>query len=129
MKKLSVFLAAIIGFLLCCTPDIALAQSDTVNSVLGVSDKDLRAGNITIDTIPIMIASIIRFIIGVAGTIAIFMLIYFAVKMQLNSGVMWDSSGVEGAKKWMIASVVGFVIAISAWFIMARIIDILSITT
>ena len=47
--------------------------------------------------------------------------------MQLNSGITGDSTGVEKSKKGMIASGVGFVISISAWFVVARIIDLLNI--
>lgn len=77
-------------------------------------------------SIPIFIAGIINVVIAVAGTISIFMLIYFAVKMQLASGITGDASGADSAKKGMIASLVGFLIAVSAWFIMARVIDFLS---
>lgn len=51
------------------------------------------------DTIPDMIAGLANTIIMLAGTISSFMLIYFAVKMQLASGITGDASGVDSAKK------------------------------
>lgn len=103
-------------------------SSRTASSVniLWQDDNALRSGNVDIDTIPKVIASVIEFVIGIAGTISIFMLIYFSVRMQLSSGIMWDSSWVDKAKKWMFAALIGFLLSISAWFIMARFIDILS---
>jgi hypothetical protein len=51
------------------------------------------------NTIPTVILSIIKTLLGIAGTVAIFSLIYHAVQMQLNSGITGDSSGVDKAKK------------------------------
>lgn len=105
----------------------AAAINNTQESILGISDGDLRAGNVNIDSIPMVIATLTEVIIVAAGTISIFMLIFYAVQMQLNSGITGDSTGVEKSKKGMIASGVGFVISISAWFVVARIIDLLNI--
>ena len=99
------------------------------SSILGISDKDLRDGNVDMNSIPVVLASVIQFIIGIAGTVAIFMLIFFAVKMQISSMQLGDTSGVEKSKKGMISAGIGFLLAISAWFIMARVIDILSTAT
>ena len=110
------------------------AQSGTANavnnaqeSILGINDGDLRAGNVNIDSVPMVIATLTEVIITAAGTISIFMLIFYAIQMQLNSGITGDSTGVEKSKKGMIASGIGFVISISAWFVVARIIDLLNI--
>lgn len=51
------------------------------------------------DTIPQALAYVINFLIAIAGTISIVMLIYFAVKMQLASGITGDTSGIDKAKK------------------------------
>jgi uncharacterized membrane protein len=48
------------------------------------------------------------------------------VQMQLNSGIMGDTSWVDKAKKWMIGSLIGFVVAVLAWFIVTRFVEILS---
>ena len=110
------------------------AQSGTANainnaqeSILGINDGDLRAGNVNIDSVPVVIATLTEVIITAAGTISIFMLIFYEVQMQLNSGITGDTTGVDKAKKGMIASGIGFVISISAWFVVARIIDLLNI--
>ena len=71
----------------------------TTDNILGVENEDLRAGNVSMDTIPQVIVSVIEFLIGIAGTIAIVGLIYNAVQMQLHSGIMGDTSGVDKAKK------------------------------
>lgn len=105
----------------------AATINNTQESILGINDGDLRAGNVNIDSIPSVIATVTEAIIAVAGTISIFMLIFYSVQMQLNSGITGDSTGVEKSKKGMIASGVGFVISISAWFVVARIIDLLNI--
>ena len=51
------------------------------------------------DDIPKALACVIQVVIGLAGTVAILMLIYFAVKMQLASGITGDASGADKAKK------------------------------
>lgn len=94
-----------------------------------LSYNDLRSGNITMDTIPQVIVSVIELLMGVAGTISIFMLIYFSVQMQLNSGITGDASKVDNAKKWMKWAIIGFIISISAWFLMTKFIELLQITT
>lgn len=100
--------------------------NNSSSNITGISDEKLRNGDVRMSDIPIAIASITQIIIGLAGTISILMLIYFAVKMQLASGFTGDVSGADSAKKWMFAALIGFVVAVSAWFIMARVIDILS---
>lgn len=131
MKK---YFYSALAFLSIFASKLAFAQSETAatinnaqESILGINDGDLRAGNVNIDSIPGVIATATEVIIAVAGTISIFMLIFYAVQMQLNSGITGDSTGVEKSKKGMIASGVGFVISISAWFVVARIIDLLNI--
>lgn len=104
------------------------STAQTATSILGISDKDLRSGNVNMDSIPEVLRVVIEFIIGISGTISVFMLIFFAVKMQLNSGITGDASGVENARKGMIAALIGFLISVSAWFVMARVIDFLYVT-
>ena len=95
------------------------------NNILWVSKEDLRSGNVNMSTIPLVIVSIISTLLAVAGTIAIFSLIYHAVQMQINSGITGDSSGVDKAKKWMVWALIWFVIAISAWFLVTRAAELL----
>ena len=98
----------------------------TTDNILGVENEDLRAGNVSMDTIPQVIVYVIEFLIGIAGTVAIVALIYNAVQMQLHSGIMGDTSGVDKAKKWMIGSLIGFLVAILAWFLVTRFVEVLS---
>lgn len=108
------------------TSNLKTTTSTSDENILWLTNENLREWNVNIDSIPIMLAKIANTIIFISGMVAIFMLIFFAFKMQINSWITWDSSGVDRAKKWMIWSAVGFVIAVSAWFIMARIIDVLT---
>jgi uncharacterized membrane protein YciS (DUF1049 family) len=96
------------------------------DNIFWVDDDVLKKGEIDITTIPGMIASVIQFVIWIAGTMAIVALIYNAVQMQLKSGITWDSSWVESAKKWMYWAIFWFVLAILSWFIVKRVIEILS---
>ena len=74
-------------------------KTEQSNNILGLSDSDLRTGNVNQNTIATVIVNIINLLLGVAGTVAIFSLIYHAVQMQINSGITGDSSGVDKAKK------------------------------
>jgi Type IV secretion system pilin len=107
------------------SPTVA-SQVDEYGNILWLDNEDLRKGNVSLDTIPRVIVYVIEFLIGIAGTVAIIGLIYNAVQMQLHSGIMGDTSGVDKAKKWMIGSLIGFVVAVLAWFIVTRFVEILS---
>ena len=75
-----------------------------VDNILGVPDQDLMAWNVNQDTLPYVVVTLIEILLEFAGTIAIFSLIYHAVKMQLSSGIT----------------------AILWWFIVTRAVDLLS---
>lgn len=106
------------------------ANTDTsTENILGIQNNSLRDGNVDMNTIPEIILSIIKTLLAVAGTVAIFSLIYHAVQMQINSGITGDSSGVDKAKKGMIGALIGFVIAISAWFLVTQAVDLLATAT
>lgn len=96
-------------------------------SIVGISNDDMRKGNISIDSIPIMIAYLIEVIIGLAGTISVVLLIYYAVQMQINSGITGDSGDASKSKKGMIAAGVGFLISVTAWFSVTWLFNILNI--
>ena len=99
---------------------------DSGENILWLTTSDLRSGNVDMNTIPDVIVSVIQTLLAIAGTVAIFSLIYHAVQMQINSGITGDSSGVDKAKKWMQWALIGFVIAIAAWFLVTRAVDLLS---
>ncbi len=98
-------------------------------NILGISTSSLRTWDLTIQSIPDAIVSVISTLLTVAGTVAIFSLIYHAVQMQINSGITGDSSGVDKAKKWMIGALIWFVIAISAWFLVTQAVSLLGSVT
>jgi hypothetical protein len=103
-----------------------LNSSTEKDNLLGIEEWKLRKWDVDMNTIPLVIVNIISVLLGVAGTVAVFSLIYHAVQMQISSGITGDSSGVDKAKKWMIGSLIWFVIAISAWFLVTRAVDLLS---
>jgi hypothetical protein len=46
--------------------------------------------------------------------------------MQLASGITGDSSWVDKAKRGMKGALLGFILAMSAWFLMSRLVALLS---
>lgn len=53
---------------------------------------DLRTGNVTMEDIPMMIASAIEYLLVIAGAVCVVALIYHAVRMQFASGITGDST-------------------------------------
>ena len=107
---------------------LSIVHADEAN-ILWKSNTDLRTWNITMEDIPFMIASAIEYLLAIAGTICVVALIYHAVRMQFASGITGDSSWVDKAKKWIYGSVLGFVLSMSAWFIMTKLVALLASTT
>jgi Type IV secretion system pilin len=105
---------------------IGASSSNILNQGNEITDQDLRTGNVSMDTIPKIIISVINVLLGVAGTVAVVALIYYAVQMQINSGITGDSSKLSDATKWMRWALIWFVVAILAWFIVIRFVEILS---
>lgn len=101
----------------------------------GLSDSDrdvtsdIRNGNFTMDDIPKIIAWVIEILLAIAGTVSIVALIYHAVKMQLASGITGDSSGVDKAKAGMKWALLGFALALSAWFLITKFVELLATNT
>ena len=62
-------------------------NSNDTSNILGVEDQKLKDGNVDMNTIPLVIVSVISTLLAVAGTVAVFSLIYHAVQMQINSGI------------------------------------------
>ncbi len=95
------------------------------DNILWIEEWKLRKGEVSMDDIPDIIVSVISTLLGIAGSIAIASLIYHAVQMQINSGITGDSSWVDKAKKGMTGALIGFVIAISAWFLVTHAVALL----
>ena len=94
-----------------------------------ISNKKLRAWDVNMYSIPLAIVWIIELLLAIAGTIAIVALIYHAFQMQINSGITWDASWVDKAKKWIYGALIGFTISLLAWFIVTRVVEILQSAT
>lgn len=98
----------------------------STDNVLGVPNNNLRTGRVDMNTIPLVLINVMNVMLGIAGTVSVVALIYYAVQMQINSGITGDSSGVDKAKTWMKWAIFGFILAILAWFIIVRLIEVLS---
>jgi hypothetical protein len=94
-----------------------------IYSNTNLSKDDIKNGNITYEKIPMIIVSAINSLLLLVGTVCVVAIIYHAVKMQVY-GVAWDSSWVDKAKKWVYSSIMGFILSMSAWFIMTRLVAI-----
>lgn len=80
-----------------------------------VTSEQLRSGNITFDDIPKMIIAVTQWVLGLAATIAVFAIIFGALKLTLGSGAFGDSDGKTEAKNALQYGIVGFVVAVSGW--------------
>ncbi len=74
------------------TPATPESSTNILNQGNEITDQDLRTGNVDMNSIPKIIISVINVLLGVAGTVAVVALIYYAVQMQINSGITGDSS-------------------------------------
>lgn len=80
---------------------------------LGVGDSELREWNVGFQDIPKMIISVTNWLLGFIGAVSVIMIIYWAVMLGY-----WAVTGdKETGKKIITASIIGFVIAVSWWFI------------
>lgn len=97
---------------------ISISQSFAADNILGISNQNLRDGNVDIDDIPLAIKSAIDFFMGIAGTIAVIFVIIWAYKILFGS-LQQDKT------KWrdtIIMALWGFALAALAWMIIQIII-------
>jgi len=83
------------------------------SNVLGISDGDLRNGNVDINDIPVAIQSLINFFLSIAWTITVIFVIVWAYKILFGS-LQQDKT------KWkntIIMALSGFALASLAWAI------------
>ncbi|EKD29247.1 MAG: hypothetical protein ACD_78C00464G0004 [uncultured bacterium (gcode 4)] len=78
------------------------------------SSTKLREGNISFDDIPKIISYAATFILGFAATVAVIMIIYGAFQMALFGLTSQEKK--KGAET-IQHGIIGFVIAVSSWFI------------
>lgn len=86
----------------------------------GVTATELRKWDISFSDIPGIIKGATDIILGFAGTVAVIMVIYGAFQMSLMGLTSEDK------KKWADTiqhGIIGFIIAVSAWFIINLIIN------
>ncbi len=80
----------------------------------GVSADKIRKGNITFNDIPNIINYATKLILGFAATVAVVMIIYGAFQMALFGLTSQEKK--KGAET-ITHGIIGFVIAVSSWFI------------
>ncbi|MBP6981374.1 hypothetical protein KBB25_01175 [Candidatus Gracilibacteria bacterium] len=103
------------------------SAGDINGSILGEDySQKARSGNFSYTDIPSIIATVISNLLALTGGICVVALIYHALRMQLASGITGDSSHVDHAKDGIKGSIIGFVLSMSAWFIMTKFVEILS---
>ncbi|MDP2103754.1 MAG: hypothetical protein Q8K26_02435 [Candidatus Gracilibacteria bacterium] len=97
--------------------------ADTNAGILGggnMTAKKLREGNVSFSDIPGIIKGATDIILGFAGTVAVIAVIYGAFQMSLMGLTSEDKK--KGADT-IQHGVIGFVIAVSAWFIINLVIN------
>ncbi|NDK09310.1 hypothetical protein GW846_00850 [Candidatus Gracilibacteria bacterium] len=83
------------------------------DNILGISDGRLRNGDVHLDDIPVAIKSLIDFLMGIAGTIAVIMIIIGAYKILFGSIQQDKTKG----RDTIIMAMGGFALAALSWFI------------
>jgi len=91
-------------------------QKETINSNIGLGNKDPRA----------IAASIIKVALGFLGIIAVVIILLGGFKWMTAGG---NEEGVEEAKKLIIAGVIGLVIILASWGIASFVISSLLTAT
>lgn len=132
MKHIFFVLVALFSFSTTFSLSVYAEDAGSSGGIYAPSWKtvtDIRNGNFTMDDIPKIITWVIETLLAIAGTISIVALIYHAVKMQLASGITGDSSWVDKAKAGMKWALLGFALALSAWFLITKFVELLATNT
>lgn len=111
MKDMKILLSTCIAYL-------SISQSFAADNILGISNDQLRRGDVDIDDIPNAIKAAIDFFMGIAGTIAVIFVIIWAYKI-----LFWSLQ--QDKTKWrdtILMALWGFAIAALAWTIIQIII-------
>lgn len=91
------------------------ANTNPYSGILGgVNSSKLRSGDISFSDIPNIINYATNFILGFAGTVAVIMIIYGAFQMGLFGLTSQEKK--KGAET-IQHGIIGFIIAVSSWFI------------
>ena len=119
------FILSLVWIVLTSITHISLAADTTTILWLSSGDSKLRSGDFSFSDIPVVIVGVTDFFLYFASAIAVVVIIYWAVKMQLHSGA-FGSNNHEEWKKTITAGIIGFAISISAWFIVKKFVEIIS---
>lgn len=89
-----------------------ISQIFAADNYLGIDNEDLRNWNVGIDDIPKTITSVTSAIIMVSATISMIMIIVGAFRLAMPTS--------DNKQKWKDAimyGIIGFIVTLSAWFI------------
>lgn len=116
MKKLIAFSFSVIAFLSLALPTFAMdADKLTGHPCLYAGDV------VTIACIPILFANIIYWLLILSGTVALFFVIFGGFKLLTSGG---DAKNVEGARKTITWALIGLVVVLFSFGIVAVIAEL-----
>lgn len=101
---------------------LSLERSFAADNYTGIADARLKNWDVHLDDIPAMLRSIIDFLMGIAGTIAVIFIIVGAYKILFGSLSLDKQKG----RETIIAALGGFALAALSWFIIKLILSNLS---
>lgn len=98
-----------IGAASLATANVASAADASINDYGGAYVNDLNLGDASPETIAV---SVINWILGILALIAVVMILVGGFKWMTAGG---NEEKVEGAKKLLIAALIGLVIILASW--------------
>ncbi|MDD2487686.1 MAG: hypothetical protein PHS92_04945 [Candidatus Gracilibacteria bacterium] len=100
-------------------PAAVAAAPVSTPTYLGVNSDKLRKGDIGFDDLPKVINSLTTWLLGIAATVAMIMIIIGAYKIALGS----LNNQVQKGKEAITMGIIGLTVSVSAWFIINTIIS------
>lgn len=122
MKKLGSILASALSYL---TLAPAAFADTSINPIDGLTNNFRGLANITGNNLGTTIGRLITAIFVIAAIIALFYLIYGAIKWIISEG---DKQKVADARNHIIAAIVGLVIVFLSFFILSIILGLFGIS-
>ncbi len=107
---------------------ITLITSTSISfaeNYLWIPDDKLRKWEVSFGDIPTVISSITNIILWFATFITIIMIIIWSFKLILSSWIFWWSWDKTKAKDTIVNGILWLIIAVSAWYIINLIINLL----
>ncbi len=125
-KKLSTIITASTFYLFYAAPAFAQQGVDPcTSSADNIFSKNLCALGSTPDSIAKSIRNVVIAILVIAVLIALFYLIWGAIKWIISGG---DKAAVESARNTIVAALVGLIVAFLAYFIISLVLGIFGLS-